>query len=144
MEPVKRFSLDGPAAESSVETDALIASKLESQPSSQTTTTTIEGKQHALFSGNLHIYTSRDFSNIGLSKKQKIVVLIGILLLGFIIKQIAIDPFRTDKARWQHKKEFVDKAVETELADSLMNKEQIVEIEKAAEDFVRQEEGDNV
>jgi hypothetical protein len=134
-------AIDGDDGE---ETDALILSKLESQPPQVDTVNKPSASSTSLFQGNLHIYTSRDFSNIGLSRKQKIVVLLVIVLVGFLIKSIAVDPFRTDKARWEQKKSFVDGVVEKEIADSNTNREDLIELEKSAEDFVRNEEGDNV
>jgi len=103
------------------------------------------------------IYTARDFASKTLTTRQKIAVLVIIIVLFFIIKAVAIDPFRTDRDRWEKKKTIVDEAVREEVLKNpallttgsdnsvfQMNETRLEALERAAEEFVKQEEGDQV
>jgi len=122
------------------EVDSLMASSLEEGNEN------IKGSTFLTTEKN-HIYNSRDFSVKSLSKKQKILLLIGAVLLFFLFKAVAIDPFHTDKEKWERTKEIVDKAIEDEMEIEVdageipvLNETAMIQLEKAAEDFVKEEE----
>ena len=98
-----------------------------------------------------HIYNSRDFSTQQLTQKQKLIILVTILLIMMCIKMFAINPFRTDAQKWDQTKELIDQAVEKDiLAEQAsgnllsLNSTTVVELERSAEEFVRQEEGNEI
>lgn len=119
------------------------------QPAEDSETTSLQQQQNS--SKPRQIYTSKDFANRGLSRKQKISLFVCIVLFVFIFKAVAIDPYRTDADRWERTKELIDNAIDKEVAelggvwsDEMRNNGTLVDLEKAAEEFVKEEEGNDV
>ena len=92
------------------------------------------------------IYTSRDFSNKGLTHKQKAAIAVLLVLMALLLKALFVDPFKTDKTKWEKKKSLVDEADTQAVAlnPNATVAKSLFELKKDAEDFVRAEEGINV
>jgi hypothetical protein len=96
------------------------------------------------------IYNSRDFAQRGFSHKQRAGIAAALVMLILVLKMLFVDPFRTDKEKWERTKTLVDEAVEKSVAMDLAESrsanstKSLFELEKAAEEFVRQEEGDDL